>query len=180
MGSAGATRPGTVHTGVPMNRFARVATLLTGASLAAGIALATPASATTIKTGFGRIDGNGLDFGTNFDANGNATGDATFTWDLTDGKTKLNVDGQLIARDHSGVAVRLYMYYYKSVDGTGPVFSVDHVAGFTPATDSTTWSNIDWTPAGGKGVQSAYVCTATDADHDGTYTLDHCILSHIG
>jgi hypothetical protein len=161
------------------HRAVRVASLLTGAALTTGIALAAPASATTIKVGHGRIDGNGLDFGINLDGNGNATGDATFTWDLAGGVTKLNVNGKLAAHDRSGVAVRLYTYYYTSVDGTGPVFSVAHVPGFTPASDSTTYSNIDWTPAGGVGVQSAIVCTATDANHDGSYVLDHCILSNI-
>jgi hypothetical protein len=162
------------------HRFARAAALLTGAALAGGLALASPADATTIKTGFGRIDGNGLDFGTGFDSNGNTTGDATFTWDLTNGKTKLNVDGQLIARDHSGVGVKLFMYYYKSLDGTGPVFSSEGGPGFTPKSDSTTWKDVDWTPDGGKGVQSAILCTATDANNDGSYDLDNCILSHIG
>jgi hypothetical protein len=161
------------------HRTVRAAALLTGAALATGIALAAPASATTIKTGFGRIDGNGLDFGTNLDANGNATGDATFTWDLTGGVTKLNVNGKLAAHGRSGVGIRLYMYYYTTTNGTGPAFSVAHVPGFTPASDVTTYSNINWTPAGGVGVQSAIVCTATDANNDGTYVLDNCILSTI-
>lgn len=163
-----------------MYRIFRATALLVGALLAAGLALAAPASATQIKQGFGKIDGVGLDLGHTIDTTtGEAVGLATFSWDLTNGVTKLNVSGQYGATGRSGVAVRLEMSYFTSLDGSGAAFSTAHVTGFTPATDLPNVRWVNWTPAGAVGIQSAKVCTASDAEHDGTYIRERCILSNI-
>jgi hypothetical protein len=163
-----------------MHRMFRAMALLVGGLLAAGLAFAAPASATQIKQGFGKIDGVGLDLGQTIDSTtGEAVGLATFSWDLSIGVTKLNVTGQYGATGRSGVAVRLEVSYYTSIDGTGPAFSSAHVPGFTPANDQPNIRWVNWTPAGGVGVQSAKVCTASDADNDGSYVRERCILSNI-
>jgi hypothetical protein len=152
-------------------------TALVAALLA--IAVAIPASAVTIKTGFGRIDGIGLDLGTNFNATtGEAGGDATFTWDLTGGVTTLNVNGSVGAFGRPGVAVRLEVRYFDGQNGTGSRVGPVHVGnGFTPATDLLTLKNVNWSPTGDVGVLSAKVSVASDPDGDGVYTVEKSIIS---
>lgn len=149
--------------------------------VAVGIALAGPASALTIKTGFGKINGIGLDFGTNFSAStGNAGGNATFTWDLTGGVTQVNVNGTLGAFGRSGVAVRLEVRYYDGVSATGNrIGPVHSTTGFTPATDVLTKQNVNWTPTGDVGVVSARISVTSDADGDGNYTIEESIDSTV-
>jgi hypothetical protein len=152
--------------------------VLATALLAFGVALANPAAAVDIKTGYGKIDGVGLDFGTTFLApTYDATGNATFTWKLVTGVTKLNVTGTLGAVGRSGVAVRLEMRYYDGLSATGNLVSTHHTTGFTPATDVLTSAGINWTPGGAIGVQSAKVSVASDADGDGIYVVERSIIS---
>ncbi len=153
------------------------------APLAVGLALATvgaapPASAVAIKTGHGKINVNGLSFGTGTSpTTGVASGNATFTWHLVSGVTELNVVGTFGAFNRSGVPVRLYTKYYDGLSGTGRQVSKAWTAGFTPASGSLTTRAVNFTAPGAVGVQSAKVCVASDADRDGVYLLERCILS---
>jgi hypothetical protein len=164
------------------NRSARRIALgaLAAGALAAGVIGATSASATDIKVGYGKINYDGLAVGTDIDpVTGVAADNATFTWDLTNGVTKLNVDGRFAVIDRSGVPVRLDLYYYTGLSASGPVYSSHHTTGFTPASDALVNRNLDWTPPGAIGVQSAKLCVASDADRDGNYLDERCITSSL-
>lgn len=152
--------------------------MMTVSLMAAGIAAAGSASATTIKTGYGKINHDGLAVGTNIDpTTGIAAGQATFTWDLTSGVTELNITGKFSAINRSGVPVRLNLDYYTGLSGTGSVVSSHHTTGFTPSSGSLVVRNLNWTPSGAIGVQSAKLCVASDADRNGVYTSEACITS---
>lgn len=149
-----------------------------GALVAGVLAGATPASATTIKTGYGKINHDGLAVGTNINpVTGVAAGNATFRWDLTNGVTKLQMTGNFSAIDRSGVPVRLDMSYYTSLGAAGNPAASYHTTGFTPASDAFVNRNLNWTPPGAVGYQSAKLCVSSDADRDGNYTKERCIVS---
>jgi len=147
---------------------------LTAAALAAGVGTA---SATTIKTGYGKINHDGLAVGTSISTAGVAAGNATFTWDLTGGVTQVGVTGNFSAINRSGVPVRLNLTYYTGTGGSGAVVSSAHTTGFTPASDALVVRNLNWTPPGSVGVQSAKLCVASDADGNGVYTSEACLVS---
>jgi hypothetical protein len=153
---------------------------MTAGALAASIAVASPASAVVIKTGYGKINNLGLAVGTNIDpTTGVAAGPATFKWRLRNGVTDVNMTGNFSAVDRSGVPVRLDLYYYLARSGAGPVHLSRHTTGFTPASDAQELRVLNWTPPGDVGVQSAKLCVASDADRDGIYTDERCIISSL-
>lgn len=161
-------------------RTIAVGVLAAGALVAGVVGAATPASATTIKTGYGKIYNDGLAVGTNISSTtGVAAGPATFTWDLTNGVTKLNITGNFSAIDRSGVPVRLDLMYYTSLGAAGNPYSSHHTTGFTPASDAFVLRGLNWTPPGAVGLQSAKLCVASDADRNGVYTLEKCIVSSL-
>jgi hypothetical protein len=164
-----------------MNRFARVVTLLVGASLAAGIALATPASATAIKTGHGSIDSDGLSLGNTINTTtGKPKGKADFEWQLVNGVTSVHVTGEFGATGRSGVTVHLSVRYFTSTDGSGDPMKDPAVNyEFTPSSDSSVVKTVNWTPAGEIGAQSAKICVASDPDHDGEFVRESCLTSNI-
>ena len=154
--------------------------VLTAGTLAAGVVGASSASATTIKTGYGKISYQGLAVGTNIDAvTGVPGGKASFVWDLTGGVTKVRVTGKFSVIDRSGVPVRLDLYYYDGLNGTGNRVVTSNTAGFTPASDTLVIKNLNWAPPGLIGVQSAKLCVASDADRNNIYTDERCIISSL-
>jgi hypothetical protein len=154
--------------------------VFTAAALAAGVAGATSASATTIKTGYGKINYQGLAVGTNIDPiTGIAAGKATFTWKLKSGVTQVNVSGDFSAVARSGVPVRLDLYYYTGLNANGSLVSSNNALGVTPASDVQVLQVLNWTAPGAIGVQSAKLCVASDADRDNIYTDERCIVSSL-
>lgn len=152
--------------------------VLTAGALAASIAGANAASATTIKTGYGKVSYQGLAIGTNINpVTGVAAGQATFTWKLKNGVTQVNVSGEFSAVDRSGVPVEVALHYYTGRNGNGSLVSSSSTLGITPASDVQVLQVLNWAAPGAIGVQSAKVCVASDADRDGNYTDERCILT---
>jgi hypothetical protein len=150
--------------------------VLTAGAFAAGVVGASTASATPIgDVQHLRINHDGLAVGKQIDAAGVPAGDADFQWDLTNGVTKVLITGKFAVIGRSGVPVRLDLYYYKGLDGTGDLVSSPHTVGFTPKSDSRVVKTIALVTKGGVGVQSADLCVASDADRDGKYTDESCV-----
>jgi hypothetical protein len=110
--------------------------VLTAGALAAGVAGASSASAAIIKTGYGRVNFQGLAIGTNIDATtGVAADKATFTWKLKGGVTQVNVSGEFSAVGRSGVPVEVALHYYTGRNANGSLVSSNSTLGVTPASD---------------------------------------------
>jgi hypothetical protein len=154
--------------------------VLTAGALAAGVAGASSASATILKTGYGKINYQGLAVGTNIDPiTGVAAGNATFNWKLKTGVTQVNITGEFSAVDRSGVPVRLDLNYYTGHDAHGTLVSSNNTLGVTPASDVQVLQVLNYTAPGAIGVLSAKLCVASDADRDGVYTDERCIISSL-
>jgi hypothetical protein len=154
--------------------------VLTAGALTAGIAGTASAATAELKTGYAKISYDGLAVGKNIDAKtGIAAGKAKFVWTLRNGVTQVNVTGDFSAVGRSGVPVRLDLNYYTGHKSHGTLVSSNNTLSATPASDAQLLQALDWTPTGDINVLSAKLCVASDADRDGNYTDEKCIITSL-
>jgi hypothetical protein len=154
--------------------------VLAAGALTVGIAGAASASTVVLQTGYGKINYQGLAVGKNIDPiTGIAAGKAKFVWKLKDGVTQVNITGDFSAVGRSGVPVRLDLNYYTGLNANGSIVSSNNTLSVTPASDVQVLQAINWAAPGAVGVLSAKLCVASDADRDGNYTDERCIVSSL-